>query len=88
MSQTDAGIIRSQCKLLKKIVRASSLDFHSETRLLNNLKAIAQLAGERPEDADYRLKAMARYLKETDNGRGEPILSGEQYDKFCFFGKS
>ena len=81
MSGPNAGIIRRQCKLLKKIVGASSLDFQSETRLLNNLDAIAQLAGERPDDADYRLKAMTRYLKETVNARGEPILSGEQYDK-------
>jgi len=43
---------------------------------------IAQVAAERPDEADFRLKSLAKKLKETDSGRGEAILRGEQHVKF------
>jgi hypothetical protein len=80
----DPGLIRSQCEILKEVVSASSLDFSAKTRLLNDVDAIAQMARAKPlDETDYRLKSMARQLKETDNGKGEPILTGEQYSKLC-----
>jgi hypothetical protein len=61
----DALLILSHCEFLKKIVKGSSLDFSAETALLNDIDAIAQIADWQPGDADYRLKSMARRLKET-----------------------
>lgn len=76
MSPRDAELIRNHCEILKKIIKASSLDFSTETGLLNDLDAIAELAKTRPDEAAYRLHWKTEYLK------GEAILSGEQYKKF------
>jgi hypothetical protein len=81
VSSPDALLIRNDCEFLKKIVKGSSLDFSAETALLDDIDAIAQIAEEQPGNAEYRLKSMARRLKETPNGKGEPILSGEQHAK-------
>ncbi len=81
VSPPDAKRIRNDCKVLKEIVIASSLDYGEETRLLNEIDAIAQTSTARPDEAAYRLHLQTEYLRATDNGRGEAILSGEQYRK-------
>ncbi len=53
-----------------------------ERGLLNDPDAIAQIAEAQPEEAAYRLHLKTNYLRETDNGRGEGILSGERYKEF------